>query len=85
MNLHGKRLGKVQAKDAHDGLGIDGISAGGEVNIKIAFDDRIDKSFDIIDGFEHNHFPFHINAPSIFRMEPNFAARICRKAVVFIA
>jgi hypothetical protein len=45
-------LGKIQAEDAHDGLGVDYVSSGYQVKIKIKFGNLIDKGLYLVDGIE---------------------------------
>jgi hypothetical protein len=61
MDLHFDGLGKIQAENAHDGLGVDGISAGDQIHVKIILGDDIHEELDIVDGVQNDVGCFHDN------------------------
>jgi hypothetical protein len=60
MNVQIDGLGKIKAEDAHDGLRIDDIAAGYEIEIEIEAVDVIHKCLDLVDGIKRNFNGFHL-------------------------
>jgi hypothetical protein len=46
------RLGQIQGEDAHDGLGIDDISAGHKIKIVIKLCDIVDKGLYLVNRIQ---------------------------------
>jgi hypothetical protein len=43
-------FGKIQGEDAHDGFGVNGVTATDQVNLIIKLGDDGNKIFDVVDG-----------------------------------
>ena len=50
MDVEVDRLGKIQAEDTHDGLGVDNVSAGYQIEIIIKLGNIIYKGFYFVNG-----------------------------------
>ena len=60
MDVQINGLGKIQAEDTHDGLCINDIAAGNEIEIKRETVDGIYKSFYFVDRIQRNADCFHV-------------------------
>ncbi len=52
-------LGDIQTEDAHDGLGVDHVTAGNQVKLCVKTVDQIYKSFYFINGIQRYFHCFH--------------------------
>ena len=56
MDVQVDGLGQIQAEDAHDGFGIDDITAGNQIKIAVEAVDLIDKLLDFVDRIEQDFY-----------------------------
>lgn len=50
MDIQGQLLGEVEAEDTHDGLSVDGVSAGYDINVILAAGNDSYEILDVVDG-----------------------------------
>ena len=60
MNRQFDRLGQIETEDAHDRFGVNDISSGNKIKVKIKLSDRIHKGFYLVNGIQGNLYCFHI-------------------------
>ena len=54
MSLQTNRLGKIQAENAHDGFGVDGIPSRNQIHVKVVLRNSVHKGLDVVDGVQHD-------------------------------
>ena len=66
MNIQVDGLGKIQAENTHNGLSIDNVPAGYQIEIIIKLSNIIYKGFYFVDGILRNVYCFHIYVTSLW-------------------
>ena len=65
MNVQVNRLGQIQREDAHDGLCIDDISSGHQIEIIIELGNVVYKGLHLVNGIQRNLNSFQKMTPFI--------------------
>ena len=62
VDIQGQLLGEVEAEDTHDGLSVDGVSAGYDINVILAAGNDSYEILDVVDGVNVDFYCSHNNA-----------------------
>ena len=62
MDIQGQLLGEVEAEDTHDGLSVDGVSAGYDINVILAAGNDSYEILDVVDGVNVDFYCSNNNA-----------------------